>query len=1053
MSKYTEKILILFFAATLGLLVLSSNDWYYTDQAGNIQGPFTDFQMKQWANAGYFGPETMVQRSGSGPFHPISQSPLSVWPSGNSGSPANDLFYETTKRPSRGVTSKAKKAFRKVFRTWLEKKATAGPSSGFSQGDSQGSDFQHSDLDAGFEDAESSRYAGIAQDHSEDDHPSMHSEYHDEFWAQPQDQADLTDSLEELKEYARDWYKPEERSYEWCSERQRGSRFVDEEAPYANDGSPTAATGEFWNALDNANMQSMEPHGSLDQSYAQSLRPESAMEPGKYPPSFEQIDKGAVLAEFEFDQQEVLHQESLDRAIDRTKERSSKRIQEGPIIQEQYTENMDSSYHDDLSQQPLGADASYDRPSAYLRRMYNEQVYYPPDKGFERQYDSGLRRKKRMDESDEEEGAAFQVKRFIKGLAEMPAALFSGSRAEDEDEEADATSNSSEEIAALKDIKFSVVGTIARSAFQTVHLAPVLSAIMIVLVITVHAVPVFVAVLLGRLLSQMTIVQQADEIGTSFLQTLAHTAIKSTLAREAVLVISFFVCSSLLGSNIYPLLEETTSLVYKNSLVQSTINGSFRELVAMFGIEPFRADLSLFACAPFVQSKILANILAVGLMMGLVSWLLYQTVPHIAVVSGGASTIILLLFSTLALFKKAQGRKEDKFLESMLMCCKKPSLSDAVPVTYKMLCKIRQQANAFIQAQRIIKVLLSVGLLGSSFFYCMMHPTMQTSPETVAVVFIELLFLNFGTLQILQLLPALIEKSGEAFGALEALRFSRSFSRNMAATQSKQSRHDGPDRQAGVCISEVWYTPPTSGPIHPSLQGVSLQALPGQMLAVVGPDGAGKSTLANILRGKLTVNKGEVTYQGRPFSSWVEDEVRHRSVFVGQNTEVLPGLSVRDNIGIGYLHPQALKDKASWEEACAVTGSTAVVQSLPQGLDTLAETGALSAGQWQRLLLMRPILKPTAEIILLDEPFNSLPDVDVMHILNDLRQNMLPHQVVIIFSQKLCVGPLVDHIVYLEGGKTMEEGHHDYLMTLGGKYCQEARKQNSFYFDVNQFQY
>mmetsp|Transcript_17355 Transcript_17355/g.22868 ORF Transcript_17355/g.22868 Transcript_17355/m.22868 type:complete len:237 (+) Transcript_17355:322-1032(+) len=232
-------------------------------------------------------------------------------------------------------------------------------------------------------------------------------------------------------------------------------------------------------------------------------------------------------------------------------------------------------------------------------------------------------------------------------------------------------------------------------------------------------------------------------------------------------------------------------------------------------------------------------------------------------------------------------------------------------------------------------------------------------------------------------------------------------------------------------------------------KAVSLRALPGEVVVVVGPDGAGKSTLSKLLQGRARPDRGQVAYQGRSFDQWATKEIRRRSVCVDQGRPYLSSLTIKELVGLPCLEKSDLEDASAWASSCSVTGAYAVAQNLPQGLDTPVGEAGLSEGQWQRFMLTRPFLKPKAELVVLDDPAAHLPEAEVMRILADLRRNLLPHQILIIFSPKVCIGRLADNIIYLEDGKVMEEGQHIDLMALGGRYSREMKTQCSLYSSYN----
>ena len=169
---------------------------------------------------------------------------------------------------------------------------------------------------------------------------------------------------------------------------------------------------------------------------------------------------------------------------------------------------------------------------------------------------------------------------------------------------------------------------------------------------------------------------------------------------------------------------------------------------------------------------------------------------------------------------------------------------------------------------------------------------------------------------------------------------------------------------------------------RPLLDGVSLTVAPGEVVALVGPNGVGKSTLARLLVGLLRPQAGRVLADGVPLEELDLRALRRRIAVVEQDPYILPG-TIRDNLV--YAAPHA--DEQQLREAVRLAGATAFVDGLPQGWQTpVGDDGLLlSGGQRQTIALARALAR-TPALLILDEPTTSLDDRAVGHLVALLRR-------------------------------------------------------------------
>jgi ATP-binding cassette subfamily B protein/subfamily B ATP-binding cassette protein MsbA len=216
---------------------------------------------------------------------------------------------------------------------------------------------------------------------------------------------------------------------------------------------------------------------------------------------------------------------------------------------------------------------------------------------------------------------------------------------------------------------------------------------------------------------------------------------------------------------------------------------------------------------------------------------------------------------------------------------------------------------------------------------------------------------------------------------------------------------------------------------RPVLSGIDLDIRPGERVALLGPTGAGKSTLASLLVRFYDPKGGRITIDGHDLRDVSVLSLR-RQVTVMLQEQILFHTSVRDNIAFGSPHPVGeIRHAAERAEAHEF------IERLPAGYDTvIGEDGStLSGGQRQRLALARALLR-SAPIVILDEPTSAL-DVDTEERVWSRVEEVLAGKTTILIAHRLSSARRCDRIVLLEGGVIVEQGSHDELMARGGRYA------------------
>jgi len=228
--------------------------------------------------------------------------------------------------------------------------------------------------------------------------------------------------------------------------------------------------------------------------------------------------------------------------------------------------------------------------------------------------------------------------------------------------------------------------------------------------------------------------------------------------------------------------------------------------------------------------------------------------------------------------------------------------------------------------------------------------------------------------------------------------------------------------QRAVRIENVGFSFP-DGTV--ALDGVDLEARVGELTALVGPAGAGKTTLAYLLPRFVVPQTGQVSFDGVDTAGATLASIRDQVAFVFQET-VLFDATVEENIRIG--NPNASDEEV--RRAAHVAGADEFVSRLPEGYATpLGRSGGkLSVGQKQRLSIARALVRP-ARILVLDEPTSALdPETEQRLVAALLAASR--DRLVFVIAHRLSTIRAADQILFVESGRILERGSHDELMAL-----------------------
>ncbi|MCD6320247.1 MAG: lipid A export permease/ATP-binding protein MsbA [Candidatus Desulfofervidaceae bacterium] len=213
------------------------------------------------------------------------------------------------------------------------------------------------------------------------------------------------------------------------------------------------------------------------------------------------------------------------------------------------------------------------------------------------------------------------------------------------------------------------------------------------------------------------------------------------------------------------------------------------------------------------------------------------------------------------------------------------------------------------------------------------------------------------------------------------------------------------------------------------LKDVNLEIKKGEKVALVGPSGAGKTTIANLLPRFYELNKGKILIDGHDISQVNLNSLRKQIAIVSQDT-ILFNDTIRNNICYG--RPEATEEEII--AAAKAAYAYDFIQRMPQGLDTLVgERGMkLSGGEQQRLCIARAILK-NAPILILDEATSFL-DTESEAIVQKALENLLKDRTALIIAHRLSTIRKADKIAVVSDGQIVEQGKHEELLAKGGLY-------------------
>lgn len=212
------------------------------------------------------------------------------------------------------------------------------------------------------------------------------------------------------------------------------------------------------------------------------------------------------------------------------------------------------------------------------------------------------------------------------------------------------------------------------------------------------------------------------------------------------------------------------------------------------------------------------------------------------------------------------------------------------------------------------------------------------------------------------------------------------------------------------------------------IKGFSAEVKPGQKVAIVGPTGAGKTTMVNLLMRFYEIDRGEILIDGVPISDMRRNDVRDLFCMVLQDTWIFEG-TVRENIA--YSKKDATEEEIY--EAAKAVGVDHFIRTLPDGYDTvLDDASSISVGQRQQITIARAIVE-NSPMLILDEATSSV-DTRTERDIQEAMESMTVGRTSFVIAHRLSTIKDSDMILLMKDGNIVEQGTHDELLAYGGEY-------------------